>query len=486
MAKFKDALNIRRRYILGLSAIALLVTASWITVNIITHEQRNFSTLINVAGQQIGLTSRIAYFSSVLATTLEEEEFDVANSQLGRAINQMRTNHRGLLNGDEERNIPNITNTILDTVYFDPALGLDVAVERFLNNADAVYLSRFGDLDLGTAAYIYITTYGPYVLEPLFNAAVEEYENIAQTAISDIERFELVIWIAALIALILEVIFIFRPMDHQVRNAFGDLERKVRHRTAELLEAKKTAEQANLTKSYFLANMSHELRTPLNAVIGFSELMQMETFGALNHPRYLEYSEIINSSGKFLLTLINDILDLSAIEAGKVTLDLKEVFLDRAILDAIELVRPLANNKGLSIKTAKMEQAMRLTSDPVRLQQIFLNILSNAIKFTPEHGSILIEAFAVKKELISVVITDTGIGMTAREIETAMLPFKRSSDPVVRGTEGTGLGLPLTKKLVTLHGGTFRIESEKGKGTSIIFALPGYAASRDEKTLACA
>ena len=236
--------NLRLRYIFGLSAIAILVSTSFFTMQHLISKQRDFSQLINLAGHQAGLTNRIAYFASVMATTQDETEFNQARSQVGLTINKMQTAHKALRNGDGEAQIPKVTNEALETIYDDPMMGLDSALQRFLNRARQVYETDMDSLSIGSIDYLYLVNYGPHVLEPLLDAAVDEYEGIGRGAMIRIERFEWIIWLVTLAALLLEAILIFRPLEKQVRRALSSLEVSVAQLTdthQRLVEAQRLA-----------------------------------------------------------------------------------------------------------------------------------------------------------------------------------------------------------------------------------------------------
>ncbi|WP_136810272.1 putative bifunctional diguanylate cyclase/phosphodiesterase [Desulfosediminicola flagellatus] len=223
----KTVRSLRLRYIVGLSVIALLVTASYFTMQRVISDQRNFSSLVNLAGHQAGLVSRIAYFSKLMATTEDEDEFNVAQAQVGRTIHKMYTAHFQLRNGDTEKGIPKITNEKLLSIYEDPMFGLDLAITRFLEYAQIVYETDKRALNPRSPASIFLSTYGPHVLEPLLDAAVEEYQRISKSAIVRIEHLEKGIWIATIIALIFEVIFIFKPLEGHIRTTLHSLENSI-------------------------------------------------------------------------------------------------------------------------------------------------------------------------------------------------------------------------------------------------------------------
>jgi len=250
---------------------------------------------------------------------------------------------------------------------------------------------------------------------------------------------------------------------------------QIKQREEDYKSAKIEAEEANVAKSRFLANMSHELRTPLNAIIGFSEVIAAEMFGAIHNAKYREYASDILRSGRHLLDIVNTVLDLAKTEAGKMTLRPEIVDLRDTIAECTQMLRDQCAAEGQTLETAEPEEPLAVLGEKAKLKQIFLNLLSNAIKFTERGGVIAISPEADTSGSIAVAIRDTGIGMSASEIEVAVSPFGQVDNRLERRYSGTGLGLPLTKALVELHGGEFRITSEKGKGTTVTVRIPRAA-----------
>jgi signal transduction histidine kinase len=244
-----------------------------------------------------------------------------------------------------------------------------------------------------------------------------------------------------------------------------------RREEEELRKSKVDAEFANRAKSEFLANMSHELRTPLNAIIAFSEVIKDEVFGPVGTPRYIDYSHDIWSSGNHLLQIINDLLDLSKVEAGKQELHETMITLPRLMNDGLRLIRERASSAGIAINVEIQEAIPPVWADERLLKQILLNLLTNSIKFTPRGGRITVTALIRSGEL-EIAITDTGIGMSESEIEVALKPFGQVDSHMARQREGTGLGLPLVRSLVELHGGRLTLQSEPGVGTAVTATLP--------------
>lgn len=245
-----------------------------------------------------------------------------------------------------------------------------------------------------------------------------------------------------------------------------------RRRAAEMLRAKEAAEMANRAKSQFLANVTHELRTPLNAIIGFAEVLRDELFGPLGVSQYKDFVIDIHDSGTHLLALINDILDYAKTESGQRDLSIQPFDLHSAAAAAIRMVAPRATEKDIGLTTAFPEKPLVLLGDERAFRQILLNLLSNAVKFTPRGGSVDLTASISPSGGADIRVADTGIGIAAVDIPRALAPFVQVDSDLSREFEGTGLGLPLAKNLVTLHGGDLQIESEVGRGTTIVIQLP--------------
>ncbi len=253
-------------------------------------------------------------------------------------------------------------------------------------------------------------------------------------------------------------------------------ERKVHERA--LIDARDLAEQASRAKSHFLANMSHELRTPLNAIIGFSEVMTHEMFGPLGAPRYLEYARLIHESGGHLLELINGILDMSKIEAGKFELS-EEIFdLEETAGQALRFVKLQADRKGVALNMSLADGATTIFADRRAVKQVLVNLLTNGVKFTPRGGKVGVTS-EISAAGIEITVTDTGIGIAPADLERLGRPFEQVDGAHVRAQEGTGLGLALVKALAQMHGGEAVIESALGMGTTVRFRLPHAAVGEE-------
>ena len=257
----------------------------------------------------------------------------------------------------------------------------------------------------------------------------------------------------------------------------------IKERELSSREATEQAQAASLAKSSFLANMSHELRTPLNAIIGFSEIMSGEMFGPIANEHYAQYIEDIVQSGRHLLDVINSVLDLAKSEAGKLEIDAGEVDLAEVLDNCVTMIGEQCVRAGLRLEAADLPQPAIVLGEAAKLRQVFLNLLSNAMKFTEPGGSVSIGACITRDGAIAVTVADTGIGMTPGDLAIAVAPFGQVDSRLARRFEGTGLGLPLAKSLVELHGGMLAIESTPGVGTVVTVTLPLAAGTYAEPAL---
>jgi len=273
-------------------------------------------------------------------------------------------------------------------------------------------------------------------------------------------------------------------LNHRVRyilrasRAFEELRRNQER----LIAAKEAAEAANRAKSEFLANMSHELRTPLNAIIGFSGMMSDRMFGPLDD-KYAEYAGIIGDSGRHLLAIISDILDLSKADADRMMLAEERVEIEDVVELGSKIVEDMARRAQIKFVSEIEEKLPPLIGDPAKLTQILVNLLSNAVKFTPPGGQVRLRVGRRAHRGITFQVEDTGVGMSPDQIPIALAPFGQISNSLTRRHDGVGLGLPLTKRLVELHGGTMELDSEPGKGTTASVHLPEARVCRDRHGL---
>lgn len=264
---------------------------------------------------------------------------------------------------------------------------------------------------------------------------------------------------------------------NEYASLLGDAVLRHRARVAEH-SARIEAELASKVKSEFIANMSHELRTPLNTIIGFSKLMTEHERRKLPDTDIVEYASLIHDAAGHLLNVINDILDISKLQSGKYTLVASEVNLEEILQACTSSFRLMASEASVNLDVKIAFDLPSISGDAVKLRQVLLNIISNAIKFTPRNGTVTVRAQRTPNGATVIRIRDTGVGMTAEEVNIALTPFGQVDGGRSRWREGTGLGLPIAKALVELHGGSIDINSKKGEGTEVIITLPGMPGDK--------
>ena len=304
----------------------------------------------------------------------------------------------------------------------------------------------------------------------------EVYEQLWQTILSgqewrgemkDLRKNGEAFWASTAIAPV-------RDDDGNITHFIASHEDITQRKEAEIAiqTALEQADIANRAKTDLMANMSHELRTPLNAIIGFSSTMKEEIFGPVGNDKYREYLDDIHNSGQHLLGLINDILDVSAIEAGAVKLYEENISISEVVDASIRIIMPRANDGKVAVSSSISSETPQIFADERRVKQIFLNLLSNAVKFTPEGGEVAVHSWLNEDASLSISVGDTGTGMDEDEVKKALSKFGQVDSGLDRKHEGTGLGLPLTIGLMGCHGGTLDVKSEKGQGTQIIVTVP--------------
>ena len=349
------------------------------------------------------------------------------------------------------------------------ALSIPAGVRALLDALDGrlTRLGRFGS----TAVITAMTVVAVVVLHFL----VRSLEGLPVQAIA---LANLAVEIAIVTA---PIIFYARDVIEKLRASRASLDEMSRR----LAISAEQAEQANRAKSAFLANMSHELRTPLNAIMGFSEVMKDQHLGPMDNRRYLDYVGDIHASGRYLLGIINDILDLSKIEAGKMTLENAEEFpLREALEGSLAICVPLAEKFGVRIESRMPPDTVRLTAVERMIRQIMINLVGNAIKFTPAGGLVQISGAATACGGYAVTVQDSGIGMSEQEIVKALTPFGQIENKMTATHNGTGLGLPLAKAMLELHDGRLEISSIPGNGTRIVLHFPAGRVAGSQQVAA--
>ncbi len=466
---------LRIRYLVGLGLIALLVSASHLTIQQVVAAQRNYASVVDLAAHQAGLVHRIAHFARLMASASNPQSFEAARAQLGASLDKIDQAHRVLLEGSPESDIPLLTNEILDTIYHGESVRLHASMQRFIGAAREVLASRPGIVLGRSPALNYVTTTGPLELEPMLESAVEQYQTISREAILAIENLVHLIWVGAMIVLLLIGLLIFRPLERTICDAIAKLQATVSEleiTREEAALARQKAESASEAKSQFLATMTHELRTPMNGVLGMSELLASTKLDRKQH----EYIQIIIDSSESLLTIINDILDFSRLEAGRVGLEAIPFNLEQSIYDVMALLAPRCHGKSLQLVLDYPPDLPRnFVGDPARIRQVLINLIGNASKFT-EAGYIQVSVAVEidgKQAGIAIHIEDTGIGIAPDKLKLLFQSFTQTDSSTTRKYGGTGLGLTITRELVNLMGGSVEVESAPGKGSvfSIDFRL---------------
>lgn len=308
--------------------------------------------------------------------------------------------------------------------------------------------------------------------EPLHNLLISSSQRVTQKQAETIARLmELTLIVSVSLAIVLltgtAAIYL---IYHENRRATAETKSRL-STEVELHKAKEEAETANAAKSIFLAKMSHELRTPLNAIIGFSSLIQMQSIGPLGNLKYAEYAEDINSSGTYLLELISDILDLSVIESGGMTIE-ERAFETRLLVRGCEAAfRPIAERGKIDFRIEMENSPPRFFGDLRRIKQVLFNVLSNAFKFTPEHGSVVM-TLRHDDRGVTFSVRDTGPGIPADDLPRIFMPFVQVTDVMRQNIQGSGLGLNIVKHLTEMHGGSVEIESTLGAGVHVTVWFP--------------
>jgi len=293
---------------------------------------------------------------------------------------------------------------------------------------------------------------------------------------------------AAFFHVVIETLAAASPLILYSRYVIAQLKknrRQLAEMSCHLAIAVDEAEQGSRAKSAFLANMSHELRTPLNAILGFSEVMKEQSLGAMENPRYLAYVAHIHDSGQHLLGIINDVLDLAKIEAGKMTLDnAKEFALSPTIASALAMIKGLSEKFNVEVHNRVADPELCFTGAERMIRQVVINLVSNAVKFTPPGGAVTLTGVRRPDGGYDVRVADTGIGMTEAEMANALIPFGQNGNRFTGRHDGTGLGLPLAKAMLELHGGTLTLASAPEMGTTVTMVLPASRVSFQGKAAA--
>lgn len=360
-------------------------------------------------------------------------------------------------------------STYLDKYFLQQYIIQQPLVESLMGSTSHKLVSRAIMTDIYGRIYdkSYISSYIPLIDSMILNSS--NIIGVMQITTDITEQWDKIIYLEkmTLLALVIVFLVIFIMImynTHYVQRIINTQFKTNR----ELEEAKTRAETESSAKTDFLANISHELRTPLNAIIGFSEIMIAETYGKISNSQYKNYVSDINISGKHLLSVINDILDFSKASADKLQVGQVELDLNKLASSSMRFVKPRADEAKIYLIEKMPSSHIIIIADPKRLKQALLNLLSNSVKFTPPEGSVTLTLRKdTNQKLVHIIVTDTGIGMSDKEIPQALSSFGQVDNKLSRRYEGTGLGLPLTKKLIELMKGKFDLQSKPGKGTIV-------------------
>ncbi len=476
-----------RRYAIALLLVAIVSTAALISFLYIAYDEEKRATVIRMTSGQEALSQRIAFFANAYAQATDELDIEDYRQELGRAIRKMRQNHMALTEGDQSQKLSYDAIEISRYYYFLGDNPFDRQIMRYLSNADRVYNTAPEDLTPNNSDLLSLNLAGTNYIPQAYSLITDHLKDEGERQIKYIELLKIAIWAFTIILLLWEVFFIFRPVTNLTRRTMSEMERSRK----EAIRLQKEAEAAAETKARFLATMSHEIRTPLNAVIGMTSLLMREPL----NPQQLEHAKVANESGQHLLALINDILDLSKIDAGRMELDKTEFEISALIDQCVTIVSPGAQEKGLMINTDIEPTAnLNVLGDQSRLRQVLINLLGNAVKFT-EQGFIALSVQAdplpkTQKDMagiphrFSIRISDTGIGIEDDQINKLFDDFSQVDNSTTRKFGGSGLGLAISKRLVTMMGGEVGVESELGVGSTFWIKVPLEARPRRSTTIA--
>lgn len=442
-------MTIRTRYIVALLLTASLVTLSFTVLYNLIGAQKLDAEIINIAGQQRMLSQRIALFANTKAVCGTEDK----RQSFINAVNKFKTNHQRLINLED-------LSSPIQAIYFGD-LQLDKKVKSFISQSEMLYQAR------NCEANETFSIDNVSVLLTQLNDVVDLFEQDASQRVDFVATIEIYLWLGTLTLLVIEAIFIFSPMEKEIRSSIL----RLTSLKVEAENAAREAKKASQAKSEFLSSMSHELRTPMNGLFGMIELsIDNPSKGSL-------YLKKAKTAGRQLLVLINDILDISKIEAGKIKIEKAPVDLLQVLDDVVSLQRVYCQRKGLNFHYNKQAELPHIIEgDITRISQVLHNLLSNAIKFT-EKGSVTldvrVEQLQNSMKLIFDVI-DTGIGITEEKLPHIFDKFEQADQSTTRVYGGTGLGLSIAQQLARLMGGDIAVMSKEGEGSTFSFHMVAH------------
>ena len=460
------------RYLLALSLVACLSTGAFLALYLTLSAQEQQAGLIREVAKQQAASQRVAFFANAYAAAQNGLDRQDYHRELGRSIRTMERSHRSMIEGLGLKEIDVIR---VRELLFSGDSPFDEQVTKFLNHAKQFHALPWEAVRKDHPYLLSLNLAGMNFIPQGFDLISDILEDESRQAIHYLENFEIVVWLTTLCLLLLEALLIFRPLVRKVQTILGAYE-AAREESERLAES---ASSANRAKSDFLASMSHELRTPLNAIIGFSEIMSKECFGPLGNRKYGEYPRLIHQSAQHLLEIINDVLDLSKVEAGRLELNETRFEVVALVEECCLEMAGQAAAKHIELSAFVDDGPPVAYADRRLTKQSLLNLLSNAIKFSERHKVITICVSFLPNGHWGLVVRDRGVGMRPDQIEMALRPFEQIQNVHTRSHEGTGLGLALVHEYMRIHGGRLEITSELGKGTEAALLFPRYRAIFD-------